>query len=131
MDYNPSPYGNPGGMPVPTAPALKHSGFGITSFVLSIVSGLGVLGAVVLAGYDVSTMGQDGYNQSGQAVIVGIFIILAMLGEGLAFIFGMISLFIKGRKKIFGILGLIFTVLPVLLFFVLMVIGLVAKANNS
>jgi hypothetical protein len=133
-----------------SAPALKHSGLGVTSFVLSILSVLAMLGTFIFAGYmglqmshDVGTsLNQDAAAQSAavqaaaqvhapQMALVGFLGLGAMLGDGLAFILGLISLFMKGRKKIFGILGVVFSAVPGVLFLLLMIIGIVAKAHGQ
>lgn len=89
--------------------AEKHSGLGIASFISSIVAGILIFILIVIAGVmEVSTPGGVD-EKSAEAVIVGLFIFaflflcLVALGLGIA---GLIQ---KDRKKLFAVLGAIFS----------------------
>lgn len=125
---------------------LKHSGLGISSFIIAIVSVLlgitffilsivGVTNIVSDAGTDLSSLSDP--NQLNDMLLsdnmgsgFGIIIVaslLFMVSGGLAFIggiLGLIAVFQKNRKKVFSILGLIFNVFIVLGFLLLFVIGI-------
>ncbi|MCG9748088.1 hypothetical protein [Shewanella sp. Isolate8] len=93
----------------PTAPALKHSGLGIAAFILSILSTLLIFALVTIAGILEATTPGGMDETSPEAIIVGMlifaFIGLALVGLGL----GIGGLVQKQRKKIFAILGTIFS----------------------
>jgi hypothetical protein len=87
----------------------KHSGFGIASFITSIVSGGLIFLLIVIAGFiEASTPGGMD-EESVIAVIIGLFILAflgaAFLGLGL----GIAGLLQMQRKKVFAILGTIFS----------------------
>ncbi len=102
----------------------KHSALGISSFVMSIITGLIIFLLVVIAGVmEVSTPGGID-EESAEAVILGLFIIAALFGCLTALALGIAGLFQKGRKKIFSILGVIFSALPFIGTISLIIIGL-------
>ena len=98
----------------PTAPALKHSGLGIAAFILSILSTLLIFALVTIAGVLEATTPGGIDETSLEAIIVGMlifaFIGLALVGLGL----GIGGLVQKQRKKIFAILGTIFSSVTIL-----------------
>jgi hypothetical protein len=116
MSSNPyqSPYGqaSPGQFadkPVPYAPAPpKHSGLGIASFAMSIVSGVMLFAMIAVATYFAAQNPEQFNEESPQAIIVGLGIFagmgLAVIGLGL----GIAGLAQSNRIKLFAILGLIF-----------------------
>lgn len=106
---------------------LKHGGLGIASFILSLISLLAVVISIILIVASIVDMNEadllmlqdPAYIESmilnGEtmpsfivSVVVGAFL---MMGTALlafiGFILGVISLFIKQRKKVFGIIGTI------------------------
>lgn len=105
---------------------MKHSGLGIASFIISIIAGLLLLTIIAAAGYFEATMPGGMSEDSIQAMIVGLIIILAAAGELVAFSLGVVSLFAKDRKKIFGILGTLFSAGAVAGTMGLFLIGLMA-----
>ncbi|XID93530.1 hypothetical protein ACF3MZ_03055 [Paenibacillaceae bacterium WGS1546] len=129
--------------PVPNGPApYKHSGLGIASFVLSIVS---IVSFVVLTIVFVSLMLQsidpsqlaDANGTPllteeelvermqpylGYMVLYPFLLLLVIVG----LILGIVALARPGTKKIFAILGTVFNGLPLLFFVLLMLIGLAA-----
>jgi hypothetical protein len=101
----------------------KHSGLGIASFITSIASGIpifllfaiaAVIGASTPGGLD---------EQSVAAVVVGLclffFVGVALVALGL----GIAGLFQKERKKIFAILGTIFSAATLVGTLILMILG--------
>jgi len=107
---------------------LKHSGLGITSFVMSLLSVLAIVIGIIIVFSSVFSMDEsdllmlqdptavedmlltgDSIPSYFISVIVGG--VLMMASAGLAFIgliLGFIGLFIKQRRKVFSILGTIF-----------------------
>jgi hypothetical protein len=107
--------------------ALKHSGFGIASFLIVIVAGLLELVMVVIAGVlEASTPGgvdedSPGVALVGLALIGGLFVDLIGIGFGIA------GLCQARRNKLFPILGIALGALVLFGVLGLMVIGLLAE----
>lgn len=103
---------------------LKHSGLGIASFITAIVSGVFVFLLVVIAGaIEVSTPGGMD-EESAAAVIIGL-LLFTLLGALLVSIgLGIAGLVQSNRKKIFAILGTVFSVAILLGTIFLLIIGL-------
>ncbi|MDR1007057.1 MAG: hypothetical protein LBL65_00635 [Campylobacteraceae bacterium] len=102
----------------------KHSGLGIASFILSIISVICIFILLFVAGaIDVSTPGGMDEN-SVTAVVIGalyfLFTGFSVVGIGL----GIAGLFSKDRKKIFAVLGLIFSATMLFISIAVMVVGL-------
>lgn len=102
----------------------KHSGLGIASFITAIFSGCFIFVIMIIAGViEISNPGGMDEN-SAAAIIIGLFIIIflgtALLGLGL----GIASLIQKNRKKIFGILGTIISLITFLGTVFLIILGL-------
>ncbi|MCG9740068.1 hypothetical protein L1D32_18060 [Shewanella insulae] len=99
---------------VAVQPESKHSGLGIAGFVLSILSTLLIFGLLIIAGVLEATTPGGIDETSPEAIIVGLllfaFIGLTLVALGL----GVAGLFQKQRKKIFAILGTIFSSVTVL-----------------
>jgi phosphoglycerol transferase MdoB-like AlkP superfamily enzyme len=87
----------------------KHSGLGIASFIISIISGILVFFLLVIAGVmEVSTPGGIDENSAG-AIILGMFLIALMFVSLVALGLGIGGLLHKERKRIFAILGTVFS----------------------
>lgn len=105
----------------------KHSGLGIASFIVSIVSGILTFLLVVVAGViEASTPGGIDEESAG-AIVLGLllFAFLGMLLVGLGL--GIAGLFQKERKKIFAILGTVFSSVIFLCTILIMLLGLAAE----
>lgn len=123
---------NPDGQPGP----LKHSGLGIASFVLAIISILAFLLSIImifaaasnvahLSPTEIESELMAGGGEEFAAVLGGGLLIMLAIGISIiGLILGIIGLVIKNRKKIFGILGVVLNGLIVLGIVFLMVIGL-------
>lgn len=87
----------------------KHSGIGIASFITSIVSGILTFLLIVIAGaIEVSTPG--GMDEdSMSALIIGLLVIAFMGTNLIALGLGIGGLVQEKKKKIFAILGTIFS----------------------
>lgn len=126
-----SGYGFPPNAPAGVQPPgkLKHTGLGITSFIFSLVAGLAiVIGIIVMMSgimqLDMGTLenmsnpayveelmlgGGEVFPSEFIGMIAGVFIMLSSsFFAFIGIIFGIISLFIKQRRKVFGILGTVF-----------------------
>lgn len=102
----------------------KHSGFGIASFITSIVSGLLIFLIMVVAGVmEASTPGGIDEESAGAAMVV--LFLFAFLGATLVALgLGIAGLLQKERKKIFAILGTVFSAVTLVVTIFLMIIGL-------
>ena len=105
----------------------KHSGLGIASFITSIVVGMFMFGLIVAAGVmEASTPGGLD-EESVEAVVIGLlmflFLGLTMVALGL----GIAGIVQKGRKKLFAILGTIFSSLTILLTAFILIIGMTVE----
>ena len=109
----------------PPAP-LKHSGFGIASFIISIAAVIFAFGMVVLAGVMESRTPGGIDEESPEAMAVGLGIILSGLLAVLGGVLGIVGCSLPNRNKVFAILGTIFNALVVLGLVGLMILGLAA-----
>ena len=101
----------------------KHSGLGIASFIISIISGILVLFLLVIAGVmEVSTPGGIDENSAG-AIILGMFLIALMFVSLVALGLGIGGLLHKERKRIFAILGTVFSLVTIIGTIPLMILG--------
>jgi len=87
----------------------KYSGLGIASFIISVVSGFSIFVLMIVAGFLQATTPGGMHEKSAAAVIVGLFLLafLAITVAGLGL--GVGGLFQKNRKKIFAVLGTVFS----------------------
>jgi len=115
-----------------SAPAeLKHSGVGIASFVLCMISGVSLFVLFGVAGYMESQSPAGMSEDDPTTMLLGVALIAAAMAQFLAFILGVVGLFQANRKKIFAILGTIFSLLAILIFGGLMVVGFVIQAQQG
>lgn len=105
---------------------LKHTGVGIASFILSLISGFMLLVLVVIAGVMEASSPEGMDEESMEAIAVGLGLIGFMFGSFLAFVLGIVGLFQSRRKKLFAILGMLFGGLTLFGVLGLMAIGLAA-----
>lgn len=97
----------------------KHAGFGIGSFVISILNGALLLILTVTAGI----MHEKGITEDDTEMqVVGILIFGSILLAVIGSVLGVVSCFQKDKKKILGIIGLALNVLTVLGGIILMMI---------
>ncbi|MDR2100233.1 MAG: hypothetical protein LBP40_05345 [Campylobacteraceae bacterium] len=104
----------------------KHSKLGIASFIIAIICVLSLFALFVVAGM----LESSGGIGEEAAMIVGalffLFIILCIISIGL----GIAGLIVKG-KKVFAVLGLVFSVGIFLLSIFLIILGLSVINNSS
>lgn len=105
----------------------KHSGLGIASFIISIISGLLELVCVIIAGVMQSKTPGGIDETSIGASLVGLGIIGGVLLAFIGFALGVAGLFQKGRNIIFTILGIIGNLSTAFIIIILMLIGLTMK----
>jgi hypothetical protein len=102
----------------------KHSELGIASFTTSIVSGILIFLVIVIAGVMEASSPEGMDEESVSAVMVGLFL-FAFLGAALiALGLGIAGFLQKERKKIFAILGVVFSAVSLLVTILLIIIGL-------
>ena len=102
----------------------KHSRLGIASFITSIVSGILIFIVIVIAGViEASTPGGMDEESAG-AAMVGFAAIALLNAELVALGLGIAGLLQKERKKIFAILGVVFSAGTFVLVILLMILGL-------
>lgn len=103
---------------------IKHSAFGIASFIISIIAWISLLMTLIVAVIIAAVVEPINIQESYPiGILVGslllIVFLLSLIGIGL----GIAGLFQKKRKKVFSILGLIFNGIVFLGIFVLFIIG--------
>ena len=102
----------------------KHSGLGIASLILCVMSTLSLFALIVVAGVlEASTPG--GMDEdSVPTIVVGLVAIGCFAGELLALGLGIGGIFHPNRNRLFPILGTVFSVTAVLGCLALTVVGL-------
>jgi hypothetical protein len=111
----------------PVAPALKHSGLGIASFIIAIIAGVTLFFSFAVAGFlQVSRPG--GLDEkSGLAMLVGLFIIAVCMVHLVGLGLGIAGVFQAGRRKVFSVLGLVLNAGAILGTIGLIVVGNMMK----
>lgn len=131
MDNQYNPYQPTGNITtaIPSQPdsAKKHSGLGITSFILGIISFIGFILSFGIAGFIYASMNYD----EAAFVLVGVAIIVCFFLCIVAMILGIIGINQPERKKLFGILGLSISGVIFLLACILMAIGAMNQALTA
>lgn len=114
----------------------KHSGPGIASFVMSLISIAGYVSGLSLFLVTLYRLGlkvpdeQEVLNQQG--FISSVLILMATSVVNIAgVITSIIGLAIKERKKVFAVLGLILGLLPLVFLVIMFIIGVTAAGGNS
>lgn len=128
-----SPIHDPAGSPI------KHSGLGIASFVLSMISIVSfviltiVIFSLITSAIDFTAIVDENNNRLmtdeeiidkigpyvGYLVLYPLLLIIVLIG----LILGLVALAKPGYKKVFAVLGTIFNGLPLLFIVILMIIG--------
>jgi hypothetical protein len=105
----------------------RPSPLGTTSFVFGLISSLGLGALVVIAGVMSVRAGGRMDDKSAEAIALGLGLIFGMFLALIGAILGLVAVMQTGRKKLLGILGLVFNGGILLLVLLLMVIGLSMK----
>lgn len=101
---------------------MKHSGLGIASFVISLLVALGMCLLIALSSLALTAAGTS-LNSELPVIGVGILMMLTIGASLVSIGLGIGSLFEKLRRKVFGILGIVFSILTNVGLFVLVIIG--------
>lgn len=102
----------------------RHSGFGIASFITSIVSAILIFLLVVILGVmEASTPGGLDENSAG-AMTGGIFMFAFLGASLLALVLGIVGSVQNDRKKVFAILGTVISAVSLVTTIFLIVLGL-------
>ena len=119
------PYAAPSSEPTGGQPEypVKHSGLGIASFVISLVTGVGFCAFFVVAGVLAQQAG-DNFDQSPAAVMVGLSFFALVGAACLGFVLGVAGLFQRNRFQVFAILGILFNIAIMVVFVGLLIIGM-------
>ena len=102
---------------------LRHSAFGIASFVISLMAGIGESLLLVLSGILYASTGGDLDSRSSMLVGLGCLIIGGILLGFIGAALGIVGLVEKERKRVFAILGLIFSAVIVIGVLAVIVVG--------
>lgn len=103
---------------------LKHSGFGIASFIISLVIGAGEFVMLIIAGVMEATTPGGIDDKSASAIILGLLLIGGLLINLAGAAFGIVGLLARDRKKVLAIIGLIFNLIVIIGMVGIMALGL-------
>ena len=109
---------------IQATPEPRHSGMGIASFVISVITGITTFLIFVYAGMKEMSLPGGVSEHSGVAMMIGFSMILAWMLLFVGMILGAVALFEKNRKKVFAVLGLVFNLGMLVLSALLIVIGI-------
>ncbi|OGX68672.1 MAG: hypothetical protein A2189_00570 [Paenibacillus sp. RIFOXYA1_FULL_44_5] len=120
---------------MPEAPN-PHSGFGIASFIIALISLISgiilVVGTIIVSAGLVKSTGTIDpqiVQHNPAFILIGLGFFGAILLDLIGGILGIVGLFQKNRKKVFSILGVIISFLPMVGFGLLAVIALIARSQ--
>jgi hypothetical protein len=101
-----------------------QSGVGVASFVLAVIGGIALVSLVVVAGV-METQTPGGMDEeSPQAIAVGMGILVGLVMNVVGVVLGIVAVLQHDRKKVFGVLGLVFNALILLAIGGLLMVGL-------
>ena len=101
----------------------KHSGIGVASFIISLVMAVAAFGLITFAGVIEATTPGGMEEESAVAIVIGLSIFGCILVDLVALGLGIGGLIQKDRKKIFSILGTIFSISTIIGIVFIMIIG--------
>ena len=107
----------------------KHSGYGVTSFIMSITIGILLFILFAVAGVVAASTPGGMDKQSMQAMVIGFGIIILLFCTVISTALGIVGLFQKERKKVFAILGTMFSLLILLGGVGLIVMGVIVSQS--
>lgn len=103
---------------------LKHSGLGIASFIVSIAAGVCIFFTFVIAGAIEATTPGGINEESATAVVIGLLLVIFLFAALVSLGLGIGGLLQKERKKVFAILGTVFSAAIILCTVALIALGL-------
>lgn len=106
----------------------KHSKLGISSFVISILCGLAMFATFVIAGYLEATTPGGMDEEAMSTALVGFAMIGIMFAQVVAFGLGIAGVIQKNAKKVFSVLGIVFSSMTIFLALLLMLVGIAMGA---
>src|SRR4051812_33448270 len=104
------------------------SGLGLASFIIGCIASLVLVGLIIFAAVLAAQSGGQPNSESPEMMFAGCTMLLALGANVLGAIFGLINVFQRDRKKLWGILGLVLNGGMIVIVLALMVIGLAARA---
>lgn len=108
---------------------LKHSGPGIASFIISLVTILGYAAIFIFIIMKASSMVNENSNllvESSQAImLIGFSVIILTALNVIGVVTGIIGISLRKRRKVFGIIGTIINAVIILLFMLMITTFLV------
>ena len=108
---------------------LRHSGLGVSAFVLSLLSGLVLCTTVFIAAYMQATT-PGGVNQrAASTVLTGLVMLSGMFMALVAGGLGVAGMFQTTRRRLFAVIGAVLSAAQLLLVVALMFIGFVARTS--
>jgi len=93
---------------------LRESGTGIASFLICLLAALAFFGAIGYAIFLQSQQQGELDEESPQVLMLGGVFILAVVFNIIALILGLVGIFQPDRKRVFAILGTVFSILLLL-----------------
>ena len=107
----------------------KNSGFGVASFIMGITIGILLLVLFAIAGI-LSARTPGGMDkQSVQAMVIGLSIMALLFFDVISTVLGIVGLFQKDRKKLFAVLGTIFSSIILLVAVGVIILGIAVTRN--
>lgn len=109
---------------------IKHSGVGISSFVISMVAILLVIIAYVGMGVIIANnpeIVEDLDNPPMELILLSLLILFAMFLQLIGTALGIGGCFHKSRKKLFSVLGLVFSLIPLCFLGLMMLLGILNR----
>lgn len=103
---------------------LKHSGFGIASFVIALLCGFGEFALVMVLGFLESSTPGGIDEESAVAVVLGLALFGGVVLAFVGLVLGLVGLVTANRKKVFAVLGLMFNAMLVMAVVGLVLLGL-------
>jgi len=107
---------------------MKHSRFGIASFITSIFGAILIV-LFVTAAIIQSSGSEEPDPKSTAIIIMRLLFYFSVFVDFIALVLGIIGLCSKDKKKIFALLGTIFSSVAIFIAIIIIIVGLIANAN--
>ena len=107
---------------------MKHSRFGIASFITSI-SAVILIVVFFIAAIMQYSGSEEPDSKSTAAIIPSLLFFFSVFVDFIALVLGIVGLCSKDRKKIFALLGTIFSSVIIFILIIMIIVGLVTNAN--